>query len=392
MKTPTTLILRADADARIGTGHVMRSLALAQAWQDMGGDAVLLTSACSPQLHARMHGEGIPCEHLASQPGTDDDARETSQLAGRRHAAWVVLDGYHFDASYQRAIKDAGLRLLAVDDCGHAERYWADLVLNQNLGAREGLYRSREPHTRLLLGSQYVLLRREFLQWQSWRRTTPKVARNVLVTLGGTDPDNATQKVIAALCADVCPSGLEAVPQQLPSPARGRGVGVRARRHKDSKSFLDGRLEAVVVVGPGNPHCSALQQAVADAPLPIRIEDNVTDMARWMAWADLAIGAAGTTSWERAFMGLPSVTIVLADNQQAIAIAMADAGISHNLGCQQALLPTMIADHLRRLLPATERRAEMASRGRRIVDGNGAARVARRLATHTDANLRALVH
>ena len=272
--TGKPLVIRADADSRLGTGHVMRCLALAQAWQDAGGRALFLMAPAPPALKTRLLSEGMEVLALEHGSGSPEDARETAQLARSRGADWVVVDGYHFGADYQRLIKDSGLRLLCIDDYGHAAHYSADLVLNQNINATEELYPSREANTRLLLGTRYVLLRREFWPWRGWRREIPAVARKVLVTLGGGDPDNVTLKVIQAL----------------------------------AQVEIEG-LEAVVVVGAANPHLQELQAVVKDLPFPIRLESNVTNMPELMAWADVAITAGGSTCWESAFMGLPALRL-----------------------------------------------------------------------------------
>jgi UDP-2,4-diacetamido-2,4,6-trideoxy-beta-L-altropyranose hydrolase len=193
------LVIRADAGTEIGTGHVMRCLALAQGWQDAGGHAIFAMATEVPNLEGRLKSEGVEVVHLAVKPGSSDDAIATGNLAREIGAAWVVVDGYRFTADYQRRIKDSEMRLLFVDDYGHTDRYYADVVLNQNRHAHEGLYVKREPHTRLLLGTHYALLRREFLRWQGWQREIPPVARRMLVTMGGGDPDNVTLKVILAL-------------------------------------------------------------------------------------------------------------------------------------------------------------------------------------------------
>jgi len=275
------LLVRVDASAQIGTGHLMRCLALAQAWRDVGGRVVFLMAMESPPLEARLRSEGMEVVHLPVQPGSMDDAIQTADFARQLGADWVVVDGYHFGAEYQRIIKDSGLRLLFIDDIGHAEHYSADLVLNQNIHAHEGLYQNREPYTRLLLGTRYVLLRREFLKWRGWKREIPEVARKVLVTMGGSDPDNVTLKVIQAL----------------------------------HQVDMDG-LEAIVVVGGSNPNYEELQSAVQDSRFPIRLESNVTNMPERMAWADVAVSAGGSTSWELAFMGVPILNLILAENQQ----------------------------------------------------------------------------
>jgi len=147
------LVIRADGSTLIGSGHIMRCLALAQAWQDAGGGVLFLMGTGVPILEERLKSEGMDTAHLRAHAGSTDDAVETANLAQEVGATWVVLDGYHFDAVYQRTIKDSGVRLLFIDDNGHADHYYADIVVNQNIHAHAGLYTNREPYTQLLLAN-----------------------------------------------------------------------------------------------------------------------------------------------------------------------------------------------------------------------------------------------
>jgi len=338
------LIIRADASPQIGTGHVMRCLALAQAWQDAGGTALFAAASMPPALAERLQQEGLSVASLEVQPGSAEDAQQIAALAQEVSATWVVVDGYSFGAAYQHTIKGAGLQLLFVDDCGHAEHYWADIVLNQNLHADESLYRDREDYTRLLLGTRYALLRREFWPWRGWRREIPEVARKVLVTLGGSDPDNQTLKVIQAL----------------------------------QEVAIDG-FEAAVVVGPVNPHFEELESAADHLPVAIRLVRNVSDMPELMAWADMAVSASGSTCWELALLCTPSLLLVLADNQEPIAKKLAGLGAAVNLGRPGFLSPKDIALALVELATAHGERAAMARCEQELVDGDGAARVVRQM-------------
>jgi UDP-2,4-diacetamido-2,4,6-trideoxy-beta-L-altropyranose hydrolase len=342
------LLIRVDAGTKIGTGHAMRCLALAQAWQDAGGQAIFMMTPGAPMVEERLKSEGIEIIPMLAQPGSTDDADQTANLAQKVGASWLVVDGYQFTADYQRFVKDSGLRLLFVDDNGHADHYWADIVLNQNLHADEDLYVYREPYTRLLLGTRYVLLRREFLTWREWEREIPEVAGRVLVTLGGGDPDNVTLTVIQAL-------------QQV---------------------RMDG-LEVVIVIGGSNPHYEGLQSAVRDSKFPIRLERHVTNMPELMAWADVGISGAGTTAWELAFMGVPSLLLIQADNQQATAEQLDALGVARDLGRGQDFARDILAKEFKSLLKVSAMRAEMARRGQELVDGNGVDRVLERLGANS---------
>jgi len=345
-----TLLIRADANVAMGTGHVMRCLALAQAWQDAGSCAVFAVADATLAIKQRLQDEGMEAEYLAAGAGTAQDAKQTADIARSRSAAWVVIDGYQFGAEYQAKVKAAGLRLLFVDDDGRAEHYSADLVLNQNIRASEDLYANREPGTRLLLGPRYALLRREFRQPRGWRREIPARATKVLITMGGSDPGNVTAKVTEAV-------------SQL--------------------SHMG--LETAVLVGGSNPHLSSVKRLVRQQGQAMRLIHDAPDMAVPMAWADVAIAAAGTTFWEMCLLGLPSILLVLAENQRAIAEEAERLGVAVSLGDAANVRVSAIAAALERLLNSQFERMTRSDKGRDLVDGRGAERV---LAFLSDLELR----
>jgi UDP-2,4-diacetamido-2,4,6-trideoxy-beta-L-altropyranose hydrolase len=329
------LVIRADASTRIGTGHVMRCLALAQAWQDAGGQAIFVMVMDIPALTQRLETEGMHVLRIKAEAGSLDDAAYTIDIARQLGADWLVIDGYHFDSHYQYSIKDAGLKLLCIDDISHLNHYYADIILNQNLHAEDLVY-SCESNTRLLLGTKYVLLRREFLRWQKWEREISEVTRNVLVTMGGSDPDNVTSKVIRSL----------------------------------KEVAIDG-MEAKIVLGGGNLHLKELRSVVQDLAFPVFLETNVRNMPEVMAWADVAVSAGGITCWELAFMRLPSLIITLTDNQRANNEKLAMVGSFVNLGWHTHISYSELAKEFLSLSAKPETRAKMASLGRNLVDGDG---------------------
>jgi UDP-2,4-diacetamido-2,4,6-trideoxy-beta-L-altropyranose hydrolase len=352
------IIIRADASSHMGIGHLMRCLALAQGWQLKGGHAIILSRCESDEMCQRITDAGIEFIPIVNPHPDSRDLDSTLKVLRMRSAgtignpAWIVLDGYHFDPTYQQAVRMAGYHLLVIDDMAHLPIYHADILLNQNLGAEKLKYNC-DLDTNLLLGSQYILIRKEFLAWRGWQRKIPKVARKVLVTMGGGDPDNVTLKVIHAL-------------EQLQ---------------------VDG-LEAVVVVGSSNPHYEILQSAIRNLQLKIRFERNASYMPELMAWADMAITAGGSTCWELAFMGVPALILVLADNQCMVASGLETAGISINLGRYANVTPDDIALRLSELAHSPNIRDEMTKRGRNLVDGNGTSRVIEWMQTRA-LNLRA---
>jgi len=336
------LLIRADAAPEIGTGHVMRCLALGQAWQDAGGSCTLLAAELPAPLRERLAAEGMQTERVAAEPGSMADAEECSRLASAIGADWVVVDGYQFSTGFQKALKQTGLAVLAIDDYGHSDHYHADLVLNQNLHAQEALYRQREPSTRLLLGTDYVLLRREFLKCRDWDRAIPRVGQKVLVTMGGADPENITEKVVRAL----------------------------------DLVQVDG-LEMVVVVGASNPYLDAVRAAVTRSRLRCELLVNVTDMASLMVGADAAVTAGGSSVWEFALLGVPALGIGRARQETQLLRGAAARGIIVNMGFHRDVTTGVIAGRLTRLLLDPDERARLSAAARRVVDGLGPERVLR---------------
>jgi len=333
------LLIRADAGTEIGSGHLMRCLALGQAWKDAGDDVIFITSCQSEGLLQRLREEDFEIHIIASQYSAADDWEYTKEILTDHPDAWVVLDGYHFNEVYQQRVKEAGYRLLVIDDMAHLKHYYADIVLNQNLHT-EQLHYSCEPYTKLLLGTQYVLLRREFLAWNDWKRDIPELAQRVLVSLGGSDPENHTLKVIQAL----------------------QNVEVAG-------------LEANVVVGAGNPHYDLLKAEVKQSNSSIHLIRDAKNMPELMAWADVAVSGAGITIWELLFLETPILASILADNQSYVAEPIELQKAGRNLGRIESISNEALAKAIDLLLRDFDLRKKMSGKARNIVDGKGTERM-----------------
>lgn len=323
------VVLRADASLQIGTGHVMRCLTLAEALAERDADCRFICREHAGNLIEFIRSKGYTAHVLPVVPlsgdGSDanqaasagqelahshwlgatqaEDAQACAAILSELHPDWLIVDHYALDARWEQALKPHYRQLMVIDDL--ADRpHLCDLLLDQTFGRDPADYLAWVPtDCKLLCGSQYALLRPEFAALRPYslqRRTQPRL-RQLLVTMGGVDKDNATGQVLQALrtCA------------------------------------LPPECQITVVMGPKAPWLEAVRQQAQDMPWPTRVLAGVSDMARLMADSDLAIGAAGATSWERCCLGLPTAMVVLADNQrhaarlleQAQAVRMLDLEI-----------------------------------------------------------------
>src|SRR5581483_4978405 len=342
------------ADSRIGTGHLMRTLALAQAWQSAGGSATFLSRCESDSLRERIESAGSGFIQLHSSHPDSADLEATLTTVRRFMSAtrsaddhWLVLDGYHFDSGYQQAVRATGCHLMVMDDNAHLPHYHADVLLNQNLNA-DRLNYNCNPGARLLLGPDYVLLRPEFTSRRDPRRVLVARARNVLVAVGGSDPDNVTLRIMQTL-----------------RKVRAQGLNVR------------------IIVGPANPHRASLEEALRNSQGGFELLSPVADMSALMAWADVAISAAGSSCWELALLGVPMVLLIIAENQRAIGTGIAERGAALLLGDAANLDAGGLARTLEELIDDLPRRQSLADRARAIVDGRGAERVVAVMMGHT---------
>ena len=339
------LIIRTDVSVQIGTGHVMRCIALAQAWQDRGGDVTFLSHCDSEVLRQRIIDEGFDFIPIEKQHPHPDDLSSTlkglSAISHQPSAAspWLVLDGYHFTPDYQKAIRKNGYRLLVIDDMAHLDHYYADILLNQNIHALS-LYYSCDRDTVKLLGCEYVLLRREFLKYKNWKREIPDKAKKILVTMGGSDPENVTLKVIEAL-------------NMLNTPD----------------------IEVKIVVGASNPYKELLKNATLLASCPILCVENASNMPELMAWSDMAVTAAGSTCWELAFMGVTSITVVISENQQDVANGLDRSNIFKTVGLYKKMNKDILIMNLSTLMQDKELREKKSKLGRQLIDGKGSKNV-----------------
>lgn len=360
---------RVDASLEIGTGHVTRCLTLATALREHhAARCCFLCRELPGHLIVRIEAEGFEVLRLAapaaaetspSGQGADEpahgawlgvgwsqDARESADLLAPLAPDWLVVDHYALDARWESAARPLGTRLLVIDDLADREHI-ADLLLDQNLGRLVEDYADLLPAScRLMIGPDYALLRPEFAEWRRpslERRATRPGLSQLLISLGGVDKDNVTAEVLQAL--------------------------------RDSGLPLTCRI--TVVMGATAPWADEVSRLADTLEQPTEVVTNVSDMARRMAKADLAIGAAGSTSWERCCLGLPTLMLMLAENQRDIAAALEETGAAIRLDSRALGEDVFLV--LARVMDARYL-AGMSESAARLVDGEGVKRLIAALA------------
>ena len=303
---------RADASVQIGTGHVMRCLTLADALRERGAQCRFFCRPHAGHLIDLIEQRGHHVAILPTLTGTYEpaagapahsawlgadcatDAAATTHALDPVRLDWMVVDHYALDKHWEQALRPHCKRLMVIDDLADRQ-HDCDVLLDQNLGRLAVDYRRLVPQgATLLTGPQFALLRPEFAQLRPVslaRRANPQLG-SLLIAMGGVDKDNVTGQVLEAL--QTC---------ELPDD-----------------------LQITVVMGPKAPWLEQVKVQAALMRWPVRVLAGVSDMARVMTASDLAIGAAGGTSWERCCLGLPTLVLVLADNQLAGAMALQNTG------------------------------------------------------------------
>ncbi len=333
-------LFRTDAVPATGTGHAMRCLALAQALAVHGTSSRFLMTGVPPLLARRISGEGFPIERMDHVLASDADATATIGVARRIGARWIVLDGYGFTDVYIDRLQSSGISILVIDDLGKLSRYDCAIVVNQNLHADPALYPGVAPSTRLLLGTRYMMLRREFWRYRDARQAVRAGKPRILVSMGGSDPQDHASRAIDAL-------------ERLAS----RG------------------LAATVVVGAANPRLEMLRARARASTAGIAVLHNVEDMPALMREADLAVAAAGTTVWELAYMGVPMLLGSTVEAERVLARRLAEHKGCIYVGDFADCSPDRLADAIARLVDDAAPRAGLAAAAGTLVDGKGGERI-----------------
>jgi UDP-2,4-diacetamido-2,4,6-trideoxy-beta-L-altropyranose hydrolase len=335
------VLIRADASTQIGFGHVMRCLTLAEQLRKEGCDITFLARKHKGNLNRLISEKGfdvhelplhsnqslkgnrktylewLGCVQIVDAKDCVESIQSCSQMIDL-----LIVDHYALDEQWEKLLRPRLKKIMVIDDLAD-RKHDCDILLDQTHGRKKGdYYGFVKPQTKLLIGSTFALLRQEFSEWRNYslsRRTKPEL-KQILITMGGIDSFNVTGEVLNII----------------------------------QKSDLSRMIKIIVVMGGASPCLKQIMQLTKRMSFKVEVNIDVKNMAELMANSDLAIGAAGSTTWERCCLGLPSIMIVLAENQQLIAdtLNVAGAAISierKKLKVIENLLMQMDKSRLRKL-------------------------------------------
>jgi UDP-2,4-diacetamido-2,4,6-trideoxy-beta-L-altropyranose hydrolase len=350
------VVFRADASVRIGSGHLMRCLTLAGIMRNRGADVLFVCRDLPGNLCRLVEERGFRMQRLP-RPLLDDqtggpvtgsylppeldlqaDAAETATILSAeskrniRGIDLLVVDHYALDFNWEEKMRPWARSIMAIDDLAD-RRHDCDILLDQNYYGNLGdRYQNLLPDRCVrLLGPAYALLRPEFHRERQRQRKRDGTVRQILIFFGGSDPSNETGKALRAI--------------QLLGKAD---------------------IAVEVVVGAGNPHQDQIRQLCCDIP-GASFHCQIDNMSELVAGADLAIGAGGTAMWERCYLGLPSLVVVIAANQLQPVLAAAGAGAVISVGLKELLRPDKLAQHLQELLSRPDRLREVSDNAWKLI-------------------------
>lgn len=355
------VVFRADASTQMGTGHVMRCLALADELLRKGHECRFICRDHPGNMGTFIVDKGFVLDLLQAEEELESnsfesdathhadwlgvswqlDAKQTKTVLDQSHPDWLIVDHYALDFRWEKQVGTAVGSVMAIDDLADRNHH-VDLLLDQNLGRSANDYTSLVPdHCIRLIGPRYALLRPEFYDFRarSIRRRGSAGLKRILISMGGMDIPNTTSPVLEALESS-----------DLPSVTK-----------------LD------VVMGANAPKLEQIRCLSARSRFDISVSTDVRNMAERMCLADLSIGAAGSTSWERCVLGLPSIAVSQALNQSAILEALYAAGAAEKL--DYPLSDIELINIVNGFLHHPEKLATMGANASVVCDGQGVGRV-----------------
>lgn len=353
---------RADGSPAIGTGHIMRCYTLAVAMHSAGFDVSFCTRSMPKSLVKKINHDGIKVHWLPLDDGPfvagetsfsvapeilsdwRDDANLTLAYCKTHDCDWLIVDHYMLDARFESVIRQAGCKILVIDDLANRD-HDCDLLMDQTIFRQPSSYRGLVPiDCFCMTGTDYALLRPEFAAFRqaSLARRRQGTFGSLLISMGGADQKNYTFSILEVISE-----------LALPQP-----------------------FKITIICGPYFQYSDDVRALSERIDADISILHSADNMAELMANHDLMITAGGTTNWERLCMGMPGIVAVVASNQKDIVQALSDHGLCDALDLQDG--PTYqnaIGKIITSYLDHPDLLQQASHRASRYVDGNGANRV-----------------
>lgn len=338
------LVIRADASANVGGGHIMRCMALARAWDSANDNAttqssrvVFVCAEITDDLYTQIVDQGFECRSIEAERGSLEDAELTLSVSEELDAAAVVLDGYCFTRGYQQSLYGRVRKLVLYDDEAIAESFKCHILVNQNVSADAKYYQSRAGRAELLMGAKYASIRREFTQYASYDRKYSGSSR-ILVSLGLSDTTETIFVILRAL-----------------------------------ELITDTSLQISILVGGSD--IVRLQKMSQSMRHSVECLPQVNNVAERLIDADFAILASGGTANEAATLATPMILVCVADNQEPAYQEYVRFGGALAGGLAPHILDTEFAEVSRRMIDEEGIRQTCGHLARKAVDGCGATRV-----------------
>jgi len=331
------VVFRVDASIDIGSGHFMRCLTLAERLSLEKYEVAFVCLDLPGAMFELLDSKKIRVEKISKKPDLSQeiDALMTIEASHKlfpNGIDWVVVDHYDLDVKWEKAMRPYTYNLFVIDDLAN-RMHECDLLLDQNYYFDlESRYKCLVPDFCInLLGPSFVLLRDEFISQKRTIREKDGYIKRILVFFGGSDPSNQTQRVLDAL-----------ILLQL------------------------NEIEVDVVVGMSNPHKDSIK-IYCDQSSALNFYCQVSNMAELISKADLAIGAGGGAMWERCYLGLPTITVVFAKNQERTTEDVSKTGAIEYLGWSDKIEVADYAESIRHFFSHPEYVKQMSNLALSIV-------------------------
>ena len=335
------LFIRVDSSPEIGIGHMMRCLTLAQELKNNFDKIIFLTQKDSGNFIGTIMKNEFEVIFI---PTTNNDPNIIKNLitAYSENKNFLLIDHYDIDTDFESSLKNIFERIFVIDDLAN-RKHDCDLLIDQNYyrDLNQRYEKLIQNDTITLLGPKYAIIRPEFRKINKKTIKKNSQIKKILVSFGGSDPTNECKKVLDALC-----------------------------------SIENSKFEIIVAAGIYNHKFEQLKK-LYEKYSNIKIYSHVNDLSRLMLNSDLFIGAGGTTTWERFYMGLPSIVTIISDDQKESIEFLSDMGHVINLGLAKNVTSKTYVQTLQK--PNSDLIYNMSLHNQKLVDGNGSNRIKKQI-------------